>query len=341
VDIHQGPDSLRFYTSGAGSDGAAQTNEALSIGSFRSGTEIVSLAASIASPIANVTVDYLGGKNGTGTGTLTATGADTLDWAAPGGSAGDDVTILNGQTKVLRDGGDTDKYIRVTRTSATALTGAATLTITRVANNVVAMRNVYSGEASAGATIYRLLAFKNHSVSVVGQVKAYVMTLGTQQTSDGGQLTSSGAGTITTTGSFSNWPATGYVRVATAGGTLREVAYYSSRTSTALTVPAAGRAVFGTAAAGASGDLVDAVPGLEIGYVAPGSQPSGSFTGILNELTAPSGITWSSGITSATGLDIGNVPSGNIGGLWLKRKVPAGAVATASVVQGLEVRFDA
>jgi hypothetical protein len=340
MDIYNGPDSVRFYTTGAGADGSAQTNEALSIGSYRSGSEIASLSWSVGSPIANVTIDYVSGNNGTGSGTLTATGADTLTWTAPSGAAGTAVTILNGETKVLQDAGDTNKYIRVTRTSATALTGTATLTIVNVANNVVGMRNVFSGEASAGATIYRLIAFKNHNASVIGAMKAYVRTLGTQQTSDSTQLGASGSGTVTTTGSFSDWPATGYVRIATSTGTLREVAYYSSRTSTALTVPAAGRAIFGTAAAGASTDLINAVPGIEIGYKAPTSQPSGSFTAIANETTAPSAVTFTSGITAATGADVGNVVSGNIGGIWVKRKNPAGVVATTGVLHGIGFTFD-
>ncbi len=341
MNVFEGPDSLRFYNTGAGADGSAQTNEALSIGGYRSGTEIVSLQASVSSPIANVTIDYIGGKNGPGTGTLTATGDDTLTWSAPGGAAGDAVTILNGETKILQDDGDPDKYIRVTRTSATALTGAATLTITRVANNVIGMRNVFSAEASTGVIIYRLASYKNHNVSAIGALKIWVMTLGTQQVSDGGQLGASGSGTVTTTGSFSTWPATGYVRIATSGGTLREVAYYSSRTGTALTIPAAGRAVFGTAAAGASSDLIDAVPGIQIAHVTPASQPTGSFTAIANETTAPSGVTWSTGISAATGLTVGTVPTGNIGGIWIARETPVGAVASANVLQGINVSYDA
>lgn len=83
-------------------------------------------------------------------------------------------------------------------------------------------------------------------------------------TTDDGQLGDSGAGTISTTGDFDAagdvWPASGYAQVLNSSGALRETIYYSSRTSTALTVDANGRAQLGTSAdAGESDDTV--VPG--------------------------------------------------------------------------------
>lgn len=87
---------------------------------------------------------------------------------------------------------------------------------------------------------------------------------GTEQTTDDAQLGDSGSGTITTTGDFDDaggpWPSVGYAQVLTASGGVRETIYYSSRTSTSLTVDANGRGQIGTSAdAGESDDTV--VPG--------------------------------------------------------------------------------
>src|SRR5688572_24900429 len=114
-------DALRLYLSGAASDGGAQADPNAALGNYRSSTEVEVLAATITSPIANVTVDYVAGANGTGSGSLAATGADTLAWTPPGGTQGTAVTILNGETKILEGGSSAaNKFIRVTRTSATA-----------------------------------------------------------------------------------------------------------------------------------------------------------------------------------------------------------------------------
>lgn len=48
---------------------------------------------------------------------------------------------------------------------------------------------------------------------------------------------------------------------------------------------------------------------------------------IANENTAPSGETFSAPSSYATGLDMGNIPSGQHYGLWIRRTVTAGAAA--------------
>lgn len=48
---------------------------------------------------------------------------------------------------------------------------------------------------------------------------------------------------------------------------------------------------------------------------------------IGNENTAPSGETFSAPTTYAGGLDMGNIPSGQHYGLWIRRTVDAGAAA--------------
>ncbi|CAN0574226.1 unnamed protein product, partial [Laminaria digitata] len=56
-------DSIRLYLTGAASQGAAQADPNLSVGGFRSSSDITHLAYSVSSPIANLTIDFLAGEN--------------------------------------------------------------------------------------------------------------------------------------------------------------------------------------------------------------------------------------------------------------------------------------
>jgi hypothetical protein len=336
-------DSIRLYLTGAASDGGAQSSDNAALGNYRSSTEVQVLGNTITSPIANVTINYVAGANGTGAGSLAATGVDTLAWTPPGGTQGAAVTILNGETKILEGGSDSNKYIRVTRTSATNLTGTATVTIANVFNNAVGFDNVSSAEAAAGDNEYRGICVKNENAVTTSAVTVYIATLGTQRTSDTTQLSGAGAGSIATTGSFADWPDTGFAHVKSNVGVTKEIVYYSSRTNTTLTVPAAGRGLLGTSAtAGASTDTVDAVPGIRIGKEAPtGSTTAGNAQTIANEGAAPSGITWNTSTTAASGVVIGDLATGGIYFLWIHRAVPAGEVATPVAINKLKLNFDA
>lgn len=339
-------DSIRAYLTGASSDGGAQTDSNASLGNYRSSTLVSFLGAEVTNPISNITIDFVSGANGTGSGTLTATGDDELKWTPPGGTQGAAVTILNGETKIIEAGNsEPEKFIRVTRSSATALTGTATLTLSDVFNNVVGFDNVESAEASAGDTEYRALCFKNESASQVKNLKVWLGTLGTQRVTATTQLGASGAGTIApSVGDFSDWPSSGFARIQESDGTIREIVYYSSRANTELTVPSGGRGLLGTSAtAGAATDTVDAVPGMRIAKEAPSAQSTGNFTDKTGagEGSQPSGLTWNTAITSTNGLDYGDLDAGNIQGLWLERVVVAGATAEASELKLIKWSFDA
>jgi hypothetical protein len=333
-------DSLRLYLTGAASDGAAQANADASLGGFRSSSEITHLASAVTSPISNITIGFVSGANGTGTGTLTATGADTLTWSAPGGSAGAAQTIANGETKILEANGAPEKFVRVTRTSATALGGTATVTLTNEFNNVIGFDNVSSAEAAAGDLEYRAIMARNVSATGVKNVKAYVGTLGTQLVSGAAQLSASGAGSVgPASGAFTDWPSSGYCRIESSANALKEIVYYSSRTNSALTVPAGGRGRLGTSAqAGASTDKIYPVPGIRIGRETPASN---AIQTVANESTPPTGITWSTGITADTGVSIGDLAAGALHGLWIERAVVAGATAEAQVINKISWSFDA
>ena len=91
----------------------------------------MALSFSTRNAISNVTVDFVSSGHSSGAGTLTAASSTTLTWQAPDSStAGAAVTIANGETKILADGETTTLFIVVRRTSATALTGAASVIIT-------------------------------------------------------------------------------------------------------------------------------------------------------------------------------------------------------------------
>lgn len=333
-------DSLRRYLTGAASDGGAQSNPDASFGNYRSSTQLVEMDHVVTSPISDITVDFVSANNGTGAGTLTASGSDELKWTPPGASQGVGVTIANGETKVLEGGGAPEKFIIVSRTSATALTGAATVTISQAFNKLY--DDVASTEQTSGDDEYRCEMHKNGSASQITNLKVWIGTLGTDQTSDNGQLGASGLGTIVTSGSFSDWPSSGFVAIYN-GSSLREIAYYTGITGgNTLNIPAAGRGALGTsAAAGAATDTVKAVPGIRIAKEDPSAQPSGFVQTIADESTAPTSVSWVTPHTAATGINVGTLAAGNIYGLWIHREVIAGATSESEVVNRIMTSYDA
>ncbi len=324
-------DSVREYHTGASSDGAAQTNQALSLGNFRSSTEASTYAISVISPIANLTIAYAAGGNVAGAGSLTCVDANTIKWAdASGAGYGAAQSISNGQTIIVESLGNPGAFLRITRTSATGLVpGTATVTLTELSDNVYSGSDVTSAQALSGVTTYRGTMLRNESATSVTGFVRYIGLIGTPQTSGTAQLAGSGAGTITTGGTFVDWPLVGFAQVRSNVGVLKELIYYSSRTLTSLTVTTDGRALGGTSAtAGSASDIISPVPGIAIGLDNAGVQASGSsIQTIANETTAPTGITWSLGLSITDSLNIGNLASTQEIGFWIKRIFPANSVS--------------
>lgn len=338
-------DGLKVYLTGAAAHDGAQADPDLSLGFHKSSSEVQSYDWDITSPIGNVTVDFIAGANSTGAGTLTAATADTLTWTPPGGTVGAPVTIANGETKICEGGGagEENEYIRVSRTTAANLAGAATITITNKLGNVIGFDDVTSAEQAAGDTEYRCYCFENEGAADITDLKVRLATLGTQVTSDAGQLGAAGLGTIVTTGNFNDWPAEGYAAIYTAGAAEREIVYYEDRDATTLNVPATGRELLGTtAAAGANDDTVDAIPGIGIGLDAPTAQPGGTFEDErgTGEGTDP-GVGFTSPIFDADALVIGTLAPTNIYGLWITREIPEAAVAKTGALNDIIRTFDA
>ena len=335
-------DGLRDYLTGASSDGGGQTDPDASLGNYRSSTQAVSMEITVTNAISNISVDFAGGGNDVGAGTLDVVDVNTLQWKQYGGAYGPTVPILNGETKVIESDGDTGAFVRVTRSSAVDLTGSATVTLARERNNLYGMDDVSSAETTAGDSEYRGLIMVNESLTSAYTLFRYIGELATEAVSDGGQLGLSGAGTITTTGSFSDWPENGFCHIKT-GATTREIVYYSERTEFILTVPAAGRELLGTtAAAGQAADTIHCVPGIAIAIDTDGVTAGGAaIQTIANESTAPTTVSWVTGITAATGVDVGTVATTEQVGFWIWREIPAGMASTNQRINTILDSFDA
>lgn len=233
-----------------------------------------------------LTIDMASGMLPTGTGSLTAVSASALRLTGSDADESEDVTIANGETKVIALAATPGAYVRVSRTSASSLAGSTALSLALLYGNAVGFDDVTDAESAAGDDEVRCLAILNGGVVPVLDVVFTQEAQGTQAVSDAAQLAASGAGTLETTDSFADWPETGFCRIRTAAAAEREVVYYSERTDTVLTVPAAGRAQLGTSAGGgAVDDTLDAISGMRFAREIP-SPGAAAFTGAgLNDAT--------------------------------------------------------
>lgn len=310
-----------------------------SLGGTLTHREVTRNSAHISGALLSVAVLAINGNQSTGDGFITATGADTLTYTAPGDTVGAAVTIAAGEAKVL-ESATTTNWVRVYRDrDGLDLDGDLTLKILNTYNSLHSFRDITTAEQAAGVSVYRAGFLANYCEDSVTDLKVYLNTLGTQAVSDGGQLGASGSGTITTTGTFADWPDAGWCRVVQSGGTLREIVYYTSRTDTVLTVPAAGRALLDTSAgAGASDDTLDAVPGMAVGYEVPDSD--GAIQTVANDTTAPSTITWSTEIGATNAISLSSLTRNTAQGLWLRLEIPAGATVATAQQNSITIQHD-
>ena len=336
ADAKNESDALGLYLTGAASDGGAQTNPAAALGNYRSSTEIKTRIGSVTTPIGRLRIDHIGGGNDLGAGTIRGDENNNLYWTPPGGTEGAAAFIPVGQSGLLI-GGDTDCSLRISRPEAVAATGSMGLELFRPVNNLWAGDNIGNTERIPGENTYRAAMLYAHGDYPVTTIRAWIGTLGTQIASDAGQLGASGTGTITTTGSLADWPDTGWAHIRTSAGATREIVYYTSRTTTVLTISAAGhRGLLGSVAgAGAASDTVDAVPGIRI---AEETAVSNQIQTIGSETTAPAAVSWNTSLTAAGGLAIAEIDKAGVHGLWVHREIPANAAA--STRQENRIKFD-
>lgn len=171
MDLATAHDALRLHLSGAHEDGGAQSRHCLSLGGYRSATEADGLGVNISHPIPAVRIDYAAPANGEGVGALTAVGAGTLAWTPPGGAQGETVAIAEDETKLL-PGGDAEKYIRVTRSTANGLEGDAAVELRICPNTAVVGADVVDPDGDT--TIHRALFLRNDSIYRISNLQIWI-----------------------------------------------------------------------------------------------------------------------------------------------------------------------
>jgi len=332
-----GSAALQCFLTGAASHNGSQSDPNASLGNYRSSTPAEFLTLSIGTPIANVDILEVSAACGPGTHTLKSLTASSLTFIPDGGEEGDAVAIADGETKTVC-GADSTKWIRVQRTSTAILTGECSITAAIALNDVVGFDNVSSAERTAGLIEYRCLAIVNQSDAPVENVGVYLPTYAGPFTTSAAFLPASGAGSLGTAMTLNSWPDFGMVRIAQAGGAMREAAYYPSRSSSALTVPSNCRGLQGTSAVeGASNDTAVAIPPIAVGW----DPATGNLLeSVATETDAPAGVTFSLPIASAP-LSVGAIPAGALRGLWFRRQLPPGATTTPALASGFRLAFDA
>lgn len=339
-------DSLREYLTGALTAGGAQEHAHLSLGGHRSSTEAESLTLTQAAPLTGLAPHpymFAGGGNALGVGTLRAVDANTVQWKCAGGDYGPTVSIAPGEWKIVETAYQPGAYLRIYRSNSQDIIGTDSITLSRKLNNVYGFSDVSVAQATAGIPgQYRATMLVNESPSSVLGVKRWIGLLGTSQTADGVDvLGASGAGVLSTAGSFASWPETGFCHIKT-GATTREIVYYSERTDTTLTVSARGLLTT-SAEASVAGDVLYPVPGVAIAFDPDGiTDPGVAIQTAADEFTSPTHApAWSIGIDAASGLVLGDMATDKQVGFWLWREVPPGAVSTISAPVVIEDQYDA
>ena len=340
-------DSLRWFLTGAASDGGAQTDPDACVGNYRSSTRVGSLGFRVGLPAPrNVRIDYIEGASGEGSATVRATATGSLAFTPPGGTEGAAVAIANGEMKLLEAGdAEPSKAATVTRMSADDLVEALSLRV--VDNFNLLWDNVAPAEQVAGDVEHRCVCLKNGNNVAVSRVRLFLGLDGTAAAVDAGGYAAAGAVTVTAkvAGGFADWPAAYGCFNKTTG----EVLYYTSRTDDALTVLASGRDVWTDVAGGAAGtldDVLQPVPLVAIGAVAPASQPAGSMATLADEADSTNqlaGVTFyhPTAVDDADVVEIGKLEAGYIYFVVLKRAVIAEATPTAETLVTIVLNFEA
>ena len=258
--------------------------------------------------------------------TRTVDGLPHARYHTTGGSFGAWVPLPLGVAVTVADGTEPSRWLRLTR--AGTLTGnRLSLTFVDLFASLgvgeMTFTDIDETARAAGENRYRGFLFLARE-RVTG-LKIWIDPLGPSAVSSAAQLGGSGSGSIgSAADAFLGWPAKGFCRVETSSNVLREIVYYGSRTASTLAVASGGRGLLGTsAAAGASTDLLYPVPGIRIAKEATTGSPPAIQT-IANATTAPTGVTWSTAITEATGVSIGDLAALAEYGLWVHREIPAG-----------------
>lgn len=320
-----GRDALGTYECGTGADG------------IRTGFEVNPQAALFSGNMPGIVIERISGRCAAGIATLEATGENSLRFAAPGDTFGASVTVASGE-HIVAVSGDGVNWCRLYREDADPLGGTLSMRLV-TARDGTALSNA---EREAGWERYLQFMLYNHSAAAVSDVAAYIVPLAASVESDAGQLGASGAGSIETTEDLDalEWPAAGFARIETSGGTLREIVYYEERTDTELIVPTDGRGMLGTTpAAGSATDVIYPVPMCAVGVETPDSD--GKIQALADPEDVPSGVDFFTGLEAADGAEAGTVAAGHNHGFWVRVQVPPGALGGRVKIINVAVQFRA
>lgn len=333
-----GADSLRMLNTGAVSAGASQEDPDASLGGYLSSTFVKTMKYVPGNVPSNIEIVYVSASNGEGTGGLVFSGS-SASWQAPGSAvAGASVAIANGETKILADGEDAEKYIRISKISTEASTLIGTLELTYDENNAVVMDNAAEALALAGGFKYRSVGLSNGSAGAVTAVKVWAGPTVPAVPTDYQALPASGAGEIWSSEFVGVFPDDGYFAIYNVLGALKEVVY-ATRSTFGYDVASGDRGLLGTSATtGLIFDTFAPVYGAELATEAPiGDQ----ITASADEDTPPVAISFTGAFTEATAVTVASIASGDWAGLHIKRSTNAGTLQTASLLGSLMAAFTA
>ena len=320
-------------------------------GGYRSSVEITHLVATAPVNCTGIVIARVGGYNDIGNGTLEYVhngggAARAARWTAPSGAAGSQVVIGAADANYVLKDTDLSKWIEITVTGAGLPGGdqSDTIALTQPRHRVEGP--LTGAENAAGKTRYGLIVPRNRAATTIFIVKAFLQTgkwidsAGAKQTAANTTVGAAGyaaAGAVTIPAAdASTWPPRGHVFNQTSA----EILQYNSRDGNNLTVAATGRGIRGTAAAiGTLADVLILLPNVDIGLEAPGG--GNVFQTIANETTAPAGgVTFSSPITLATGLSIGDMATGVVHGVWFREQITAGGVPVLNALDCINFGAD-
>lgn len=331
-----GGQALSFWLTGAAEDNGTQPTQINSLGGYRSSTEASRVGFLLnGNGIRGVHVRQASGKNGEGNGNIIASSSTTLRYTAPNSTTqGPAVSVPENWYATLYDGQDSSKWVRVYReTDAPAMTGTIQLEFVPQFNNVFGASN----STNEGGTTYRGVMVRNESFGTITDIKFAVLPLCTAVQTYG-YLSASGAGEIA--GEFCEFPHKGFARIHDAGGTLREIVYYASRTDSILNVASTGRAMLGsTATLGSPTDTIRAIPAISLGVELADPAVNGPVQTIADETTAPTAISFSNSTTLSSGVEIASLAASENACLWIRRELHADIDATAKVLNSIQVSF--
>ncbi len=303
------------------SGGAANTDPNAALGGDVSSERVASQSATAPSNITGVAIDYAGG-NAAGAGTLTWNEpANTLQWTPPSGSIGTAVAIsvIADGKYTIKGGGANPGYVNVSVTfGSLPVTGQTdAITIANVANEL--FDDVSKAESYTGDSEYRCFYFKNtHPADSFLDVIVFIPTGTTPGTLSFGKDPAGVGDGITKTISSLTRVSTTATAISTAHG------YVTGQT---VTISGAVESAYNISA-------VITVDDADTFHYTVAGSPTTPATGspvakrgvavtIANEGVAPSGVSFSTASSEATGVSLGALAPGEVAAVWEKRLIAA------------------